>query len=351
MLPHILAVPVAGPSLELHRLVVESYLEFGDSGGVTVWWRPCSSPTLADPIYKRLRTPKMVQEDRKSAADYRRRCKEAGGEENYQRDFYHSLASQQHVARADRPAVLLVPAPDNGARAVLKITPAAFESATRRRALAIFLQQELGEDRIREATFDGTFNEASMATLQEHADRVAEAISKYIANDREIPARTWRSAIAQSGLIDYVDPEKHTVGIARRERGSLFLQTITYGNDDGEVEFKLEYGEVTKQMALMWMLLLEWRGGLHFRKIVESLYGQEYREAYYSESRALMTLVTKRVRTLVHDIREKKLRPLGINPEILPKISRPKSTRSALRLQLLNLDRDQLGHLKRLPNW
>ena len=123
MPPHILAVPVAGPSLELHRLVVESYLEFGESGGMTVWWRPCSTPELADPIYKRLRTPKMVREDRKSAADYRRRCKQAGGEENYQREYYHTLASQQRIAAASRPSILLVPFPDNGARAILKITP------------------------------------------------------------------------------------------------------------------------------------------------------------------------------------------------------------------------------------
>ena len=197
----------------------------------------------------------------------------------------------------------------------------------------------------------GTFDDDSMATLQHHADRMSKAISQYIAKDREIPARTWRTALAKTGLIGYVNPLEHTIARARRKHGRLFLQTVTDGNDDGEVEFELENGTVTKQMALMWGLLLEWRGGLDFRTLVEMLYGQEYRMACVNEDKQRMLLVAKRVRTLVHDIREKKLRPAGINPEILPKISKPKSRASALRLQFLDLDREQLGHLKRLPNW
>ena len=126
----------------------------------------------------------------------------------------------------------------------------------------MFWQRELGEDRIRESSRDGNYELDSISVLQAHADSMSKAITNYIAKDHELPARSWRTALAKTGLVEYQDPEKHSVCVTRREPGSIYLQTITDGRHDGKAQFQLYDGVVTKQMTLMWRLLLEWRGGL-----------------------------------------------------------------------------------------
>jgi len=344
-----LAVPVASPGLELHRLVVEHFMELGDAGGVTVWWRPIASPTLADPIYKQLRTPEMARQDQREARKYRRLCLDAGGEENYVRSQYFALSEDLKIHQRERPAIALIPHPDCGARAVLKISPAAFETDKRRRELAFFLQQEFSESRVAQASFDASYDSDSMVKLQEHFHQMEGTIESSIAKGLDISKRTWRSSLVRRGFIDSPDPELHTTATAWRKKGSIFLRTKTDGVLDGEVEFALQDGRISKQMDLIWKLLLAWKSGIAFRDIARQLYKDEFREACRTDDRALMTLVAKRVRGLVHDIRTKKLLPAGINPDILPTVLKPKSPASLVRLRLCSLDRSQLGHLTRRP--
>ena len=112
----LLAIPVADPSLVLHRLVVDCFMEFGESGGLNVWWRPIASTTLADPIYKRLRSPELKRRDDNDARKYRRYCEGAGGEDNYARGEYLNLARSYGIRADQRPAIVLAPKPACGWR-------------------------------------------------------------------------------------------------------------------------------------------------------------------------------------------------------------------------------------------
>lgn len=343
----IAAVPVAGPSLELHRLVVERFTEFGDSGGLAVWWRPMSSPTLADPIYKQLRSPAMARRDHNDARKYLRLCSQAGGEDNYVRGEYFKLAARFGIREESRPTLVLAPIPDCGAAAWLPIVPAAFEGPERQRAVACFLQQELSESRLKQFAFDGEFDGESVSGLQRHADAIAKMIAETIAKDRPVGERTWRTHLVQNGLDDIPEPEVHTTAVAWRRNGSAFLRTETNGAVDGELAFITPESGDSKQGRLLWWLLLKWPHGLSFREIALEFYGVDYRAALKADDRQAMAVVAKRVRALIHDIRFKRLAPSGINVEILPSIMKTRSGRSEVRLRLADLDRSRLGQLAR----
>ena len=306
---------------------------------------PCSTPELADPIYKRLRTPQMVREDHKKRSGLPTPVRRGRGRgELPARVLSH--ARESAASRCRRPSLDPPrPGPDNGARAVLKITPAAFESATRRRALAIFLQRELGEDRIRESSRDGDYELDSMSVLQD-AESMSKAITNYMAKDRELPARSWRTALAKTGLVEFQDPEKRTVGVTRRERGSMYLQTITDGRDDGEVEFQLYDGEVTKQMTLMWRLLLEWRGGWILEQSLRCS-SPRYIGVRENEDREQMALIRKRVQTSRARYREKKLPPDQVSTRrSSPRFRSPSQRHQPCACGSWDLDRQRLGHLE-----
>lgn len=343
----LLAIPVASPSLELHRLVVEHFMEFGESGGLATWWRPIASTTLADPIYKRLRSPELTRRDHNEARKYLHYCRNAGGEENYVRGEYFTLARTYGIRDDQRPTIVLRPQPPCGTVATLRLTPAAFETAARRRTLACFLYTELGEDRIRQFARDGIFDADSVVQLQSHAASIADFVAKSIARDRDIPRRFWDSYLAQAGLIERPDPEVHTTARVWRKDGSLILRTETNGTPDGEVVFSPQEGRVTLQMQLMWRLLLEWPRGLHFGEIAKDLYKDEYIAAVRRSDGDQLMILAKRVRSLVHDIRFDRLQPAGLNPEILPTVLKAMSRNQTVRLRFASLDRLRLGHLSR----
>lgn len=343
----LLAIPIAGPSLELHRFVVDHFIELGDSGGQAVWWRPIASPTLADPIYKQLRSPELVLSDQNDARKYRRYCQKAGSEDNYVRGEYFKLARTCGIREDQRPTLVLQPQPACGNVATLRLAPAAFETAERRRALACFLHQELGESRVRQFAQDGEFGPGSVVQMQYHMDSIAGIVAKSIAKDRDIPRRMWDSYLSQTGLTERPNPEIHTTARAWRRDGSLFLRTETNGKLDGEVVFPLQDGRTTLQMHLMWRLLLEWPRGLKYRDLGMELYKDEVTVALTRGDKDSLQVVGARIRSLIHDIRCDKLEAACINPEILPTIMGAKSRSHTVRLRFADLDRHQLGHLSR----
>jgi len=347
--PHVLTVPVAGPSLEFRQLVVEHFLELGESGGETVWWRPIASPTLCDPIYESLRTPEMERRDREEADEYAAECERAGGEEMLLRREYAQLAKNHGIELSERPSLLVIPIPDCGFFAKLPLSPDAFGTPNRRRELVCFLQQEFSESRIKEFTFDGVFDEDSINRLQEHCDRIAKVVADSIAADRGLPERMWNSYLKLEGLIEQPDPAGHTKVVAWRKAGSIFLETHVDDVHEGTVEFALQEGRVTHQMTLIWLLLLNFPDGMHFDEIAKELYPKEHARARTDCDKALLLRISKRVRTLIHDIRCKKLEPAGINPAILPPVRKHMKRKDSYGMQLKGLDRARVGHLRRSP--
>lgn len=347
----LLAIPVADPSLLLHRLVVDGFMEFGESGGLTVWWRPIASTALADPIYKRLRSPELKRRDENDARKYRHYCERAGGEDNYARGEYLTLARRYGIREDQRPAIVLAPKPACGQVATLIISPAALETAERRRALACFLCTELEEARVRQFAYDEVFDADSIARLQQHADSIGKFVANSIARDRPIPKPFWDSYLVQTGLAGRPDPAIHTTARAWREKDALVLETTTNGTRDGRVEFTLQEGRPTLQQRLMWHLLLLWPRGLSFEAIARELYADELHAALQAKDedkgRDHLMIVAKRVRALVHAIRTDKLDPAGINPEILPTVLKTRTRNETVRLRFAELDRRQLGHLSR----
>jgi len=339
------AIPVPSPSLELHRLVTDNFVEFGNSGGLAVWWRPIASTTLADPIYKKLRSPEMIRRDRNDARKYLHYCEKAGGEDNYVRCEYWRLARRYNIGELERPMLILVPTPDSGAVATLALAPNAFETAERRRTLAWFLEQELSASRLINFSLDGTFDAESIQGLQGHADAVAKMVAEYIAMGRPISDRKWNTHLVQNGLGDRPDPGVHTKAVAWRRGDAIHFRCETDGIEDGELVFPFHEAGISKQLHLMWWLLLKWPHGLTFKEIAEELYMVEYREAVKSGDRDMLAKVAKCVRALIHDIRTTRLTPAGMNAEILPTIMKTRDRSSSVRLRLAGLDRTRLGHL------
>lgn len=347
----LLAIPVSDPSLALHRLVVERYLEFGESGGLAVWWRPIASTTLADPIYKSLRSPELERRDHNQGRKYLHYCEKAGGEDNYVRGEYIKLARAYGIRDDLRPAIVLEPKPACGHVATLILSPAALETAERRRALACFLYTELGEKRIRQFASDEAFDADSIAQLQRHTETIGRFAANAIAKDRPIPKTFWESYLAQTGLTGRPDPEIHTTARAWREKDTLVLETATNGTTDGRVVFEPQEGRLTLQQQLMWHLLLLWPRGLDFEAIAKEFYADEFSAARQAKDpdkgRDHLMVVAKRVRALVHAVRTDKLDPAGINPEILPTVLKTRTRNQTVRLRFAALDRRQLGHLSR----
>lgn len=339
----VIAAPVSDPGLKLHQLVVDHMMELGNAGGVNVWWRPIANPSLSDPIYRSLRSPELAKRDQANAREYLRLCKCAGSEASYQKGEYLELAREHGISHQQRPAIILVASPAAGKAVVLPIAPSALETAEQRRDLACFLYVELAESRMQQFAVDGVYSAESMKELQKHARKVSEAIAKTIAKGKPVSARHWRTYLVQCGLEVREDPARHTVASAWRRNGKLVLRTFTDGKVDGEAEFALVDGQLTKQARLVWLLLLKWPSGIPFRQLAMDLYEDEFDAAQRSGASLQMQTVAKRVRALIHDVRFLKLEPAGINPDILPTVLVVGSRRTTVALQLQDLDRTQLG--------
>ena len=346
-LSFVFAIVIPGPDLKLHRFVRERVFPLGESSGLAVWWQLISSPTLADPIYRNLRSPELILRDNADELEYDRLCRQAGGEEQYQRGEYYKLAGMHGLREDQLPAVVFVARPACDSNATLLLSPSAFESGERMRTLACFIYDELGEDRVRQFTEDGEFTAQSMGNLQSYLDQVGKTIADSIAQGREVSKRAWDSYLRLEGLEDWEDPTASTVGTAWRHQGNLVLRTETNGNVDGQVEFRLRDGDATLQMSLMWLLLLAWPHRVGFLEIAEELYAEEFQSARRCNDEHALKIIAKRIRSLVHDVRDDKLEDAGINPEILPTIRNTGAKSHSLGLCLANLDRRRLGRTPR----
>lgn len=134
-------------------------------------------------------------------------------------------------------------------------------------------------------------------------------------------------------------PEEHTTGkLWTRQDGVLCLSTKTDGVHDGEVEFApTASGELTYQMRFMQVMCFKFPGTATLAEVIEQVYPDEYAEA--SRDPATLAKTLRKLRSLVSDVRTKKLAKAGLNPDILPPLSVEASIDTGIGLRLAKLHR------------
>ena len=146
-------------------------------------------------------------------------------------------------------------------------------------------------------------------------------------------------------MKSWPDPTEHTVAKCwTTQDGAFHVMTKTDGKRDGETPF----GADTLQSRLMqtlcqqrWRSQEEKRVGGHMtasvslRDAIEQVYPDRARQAR-SDGQVLGKLL-KLLRSLVSDIRTKKLEPAGINPDILPALNIESSVNSGISLRVAHL--------------
>lgn len=184
-------------------------------------------------------------------------------------------------------------------------------------------------------------------SLCEHLNLLAsqfDAIRNGGPLDRAVPAATPVSD--QTDVVDtpptprtWPEPQDHTVAkLWTRKDGVLCLSTKTDSSHDGVVEFApLVPGELTYQMRFMQFMSFTYPSTATLAQIIEQVYPNEYVEARRDPTTLKNTL--RRLRSLVSDIRTKKLGKAGINPEILPSLNIEASIQTGIGLQLAKLHR------------
>jgi hypothetical protein len=145
------------------------------------------------------------------------------------------------------------------------------------------------------------------------------------------PTRAWPS------------PLEHTVAkVWTTKDGTFCLSTKTKAQRDGECRFPLWNGEATKQMRLMMVLCHKHPAEVRLATVIEQVYPESKAEVLRNANGLLGLL--KKVRSLVSDIRNKKLAPAGINPDILPPLDMEITADTAIGLRLAHVHRlDEAG--------
>jgi hypothetical protein len=131
--------------------------------------------------------------------------------------------------------------------------------------------------------------------------------------------------------------ERTTAKFWTRKDGALRLSTKTDGQHDGMVEFApTESGEMTFQMRFMQLLSFKFPTPVSLAEVIEQVYRDDYATAKGNATALGKTL--RKLRTLVSDIRNRKLAAANLNPDILPSLSieAPIDTGIALRLAHLH---------------
>ena len=177
-----------------------------------------------------------------------------------------------------------------------------------------------------------------------HALGVNECISKPFDENRPLmkvieDVLQQVEATTEPERQSWPDPAQHTTAKAWTTKdGSLHLSTKTDGQRDGKVQFALrEDGKPTYQMQFM-RLLCHYDGApVTLRSVMEQVYPGDF-ESAGADGEALLKILRK-IRSLVSDIRNKKLLPAGINPDILPSLSIEATIESGLSLRLAKLHR------------
>lgn len=135
------------------------------------------------------------------------------------------------------------------------------------------------------------------------------------------------------------DPKEYTVAkMWTTKDGILRISTKTEGQRDGEVEFAPSAsGESTLQMRLMQHLCFIFPASATLREVMEQVYREEF--ATIGDSLAAQKDMLHRFRSLVSDVRIKKLQKAGLNPQILPQLNVEASTETGIQLRLAHLHR------------
>jgi hypothetical protein len=139
------------------------------------------------------------------------------------------------------------------------------------------------------------------------------------------------------------DPCKHTTAkIWTTQDGIFHMATKTKGQRDGEVQFPLAGGKPTKQMQIMKLLCHKHEQAKTLAFVIDQVY-PEMKDSVRRDGKALAKLL-KTIRTLVSDIRNKKLAPAGINPDILPALDIEVTGATTIGLKLAHIhDLDVAG--------
>ncbi len=132
------------------------------------------------------------------------------------------------------------------------------------------------------------------------------------------------------------DPEEHTVAkFWTREDGVFCFSTRTQGHEDGRVEFAPVNNKPTNQMQLMNVLLFKHPTEVSLATLIEQVYPESKEKVRNDGAELARTL--KNLRTLISDVRNKKMTPAGINPEILPSIDIETQRNATICLRLAHV--------------
>jgi hypothetical protein len=154
-------------------------------------------------------------------------------------------------------------------------------------------------------------------------------------------------ALGKDGCVPtdrtWPDPQQNTTAKAWTINSRAFcLSTTTGGQSDGKAEFPFGNGKPTKQMQLMKLLCFMHPKAIKIAGIIEQVYPDEFLKAQ-RDGKVLERLI-KRIRSLVSDIRNKKLAPAGINPEILPTLDIEITAKTELVLHVAKVHKlDDIG--------
>lgn len=155
---------------------------------------------------------------------------------------------------------------------------------------------------------------------------------------QSLPQKTKADLVLIAQKRPWPDPEKHTTAKVWSVKGGAFrMSTKTNGNDDGTVEFApTDSGKHTVQMRFMQLLCFKFPTPITLAEIIQQVYSADL--ALMGRAGELMKTLRK-LRTLVSDIRTKKLAKANLNPEILPSLNIDATKDTGIVLRLAHLHR------------
>jgi len=147
------------------------------------------------------------------------------------------------------------------------------------------------------------------------------------------PAKTYKQSRA------WPRPEEHTTAkVWTVKDGALRMSTKTDGRHDGTVEFApTTPGELTYQMRFMQTVCLKFPRATTLAEVIEQVYPDDW--AKVRQNPGLLKSALRKLRSLVSDIRNRKLAKAGLNPDILPSLSIEASMETGIALRLAHLHR------------
>lgn len=135
------------------------------------------------------------------------------------------------------------------------------------------------------------------------------------------------------------DPEQNTTAkIWTTKDGTFCMSTKTDRETDGTVQFQpRENGNPTYQIQFMRLICFHHPNPVLLKDVMREVYSEDY--SVIRKDPGAANNLLKKVRSLVSDIRTKKLNKAGINPDILPPFNVESSIDSGISLRLAHLHR------------